>query len=559
MSWIEPANHTSVFSKARRTSLIGFMLVLIFLLLIALVWLVGRYEQSLFEDQLELSANAMTSNIRLKLTQRAEQVNELRSHTLQDPWTGSASVRAWLTRYPEILRIEQRDIRLDTQAALKSPLQHNEIYSNYSRENYRAEVQQACLLATKSMSPAFSAPFYVPQGTGKGMNLLDLCIARRAGDTLIGFTVLTFSLDSILEQWASSASPVGLSRAGQQDVLLLEADGSRLAAKGASKRRGDKFTAQSLLDLPGVTLILRLETWVTAPFWLANAPTAIVLVMALALGIVLWLLYRDTRKRLKTEAEYRLSQERLQRSARLASLGEMASMLSHELNQPLAAIASYATGSLNLLETEPHALDIYEIKMALERIEKQSQRAGQIIKSVNDFVRRREAERGPTEPSVLFEAILPLLTMQARQHGIKLVVQAAPDLPQVWCDKILIEQVLINLARNGMQAIQSLSDSTGEKILKMAAIAHRASQESLSDSVYFYVEDTGSGISPAIESQLFTPFFTTKEEGTGLGLSLCRTVVEQHGSNLTYTSKEGEDSGTRFGFHLKIYTENLAT
>jgi two-component system, LuxR family, sensor histidine kinase DctS len=347
--------------------------------------------------------------------------------------------------------------------------------------------------------------------------------------------------------------------------LLIEADGSRLAAYGASKRRGDKFAAQSLLDLPGVTLILRVETWIAAPFWLANTPTALVLALALALGVVLWLLFRDTRKRLRTEAEFRQSQERLQRSARLATLGEMASMLSHELNQPLAAIASYATGSLNLLETEPHALDIYEIKMALERIATQSQRAGQVIKSVNDFVRRREADRSAIAPKALFDAILPLLTLQARQYDIRLIVQASPDLPRVWCDKTLIEQVLINLARNGMQAMQTLSSDAGVKVLTMTAqtsaidvhaavTANHANH--VTDSIEFWIEDTGPGISSEVQEKLFTPFFTTKEEGTGLGLSLCRTAIEQHGSNLTYTSNKGARTGARFGFQLKIHMGN---
>jgi two-component system sensor histidine kinase DctS len=242
-------------------------------------------------------------------------------------------------------------------------------------------------------------------------------------------------------------------------------------------------------------------------------------------------------------------------------------MLSHELNQPLAAIASYATGSLNLLETEPHALDIYEIKMALERIATQSQRAGQVIKSVNDFVRRREADRSAIAPKALFDAILPLLTLQARQHDIRLIVQASPDLPLVWCDRTLIEQVLINLARNGMQAMQTLSSDAGVRVLTMTAqtsaiephsnssrnAAAAVRDQYVSNSIEFWIEDTGPGISPDVKEKLFTPFFTTKEEGTGLGLSLCRTAIEQHGSNLTYTSNEGAQTGTRFGFQLKIY------
>lgn len=548
-----------VFSKGRRTWLLASLVVLIALLLAALVWLVGRYEQSRFEDQLERNASNMAAEIRSHLATRALQAQRLPTPVRKGVWSGLAAAQSLLDLHPDILRIEQRDGQLKTEASLNSPAQTLGIYSKFSRQNFLPEVYQACALALRSSEPAYSPSYFVPQGDGTGFEVIDICVPKLAGGRLAGYTVVTFSLQNILKQWANTNSPVGFSGAGEQEVLLIEADGSRLAAYGASKRRGDKFAAQSLLDLPGVTLILRVETWIAAPFWLANTPTALVLALALALGVVLWLLFRDTRKRLHTEAEFRQSQERLQRSARLATLGEMASMLSHELNQPLAAIASYATGSLNLLETEPHALDIYEIKMALERIATQSQRAGQVIKSVNDFVRRREADRSAIAPKALFDAILPLLTLQARQHDIRLIVQAPPDLPLVWCDKTLIEQVLINLARNGMQAMQTLPSDAGVKVLTMTAqpsVIAANHDNHVTDSIEFWIEDTGPGISSEVQEKLFTPFFTTKEEGTGLGLSLCRTAIEQHGSNLTYTSNKGARTGARFGFQLKIHTGN---
>jgi signal transduction histidine kinase len=562
--------HPVVFSKGGRTGLLVSLVVLITLLLSALVWLVGRYEQSRFEDQLERSASNMATEIRAHLATRALQAQRLPIQVRHGVWSGLAAAQSLLDLHPDMLRIEQRDSQLKTEASLNSPAQTLGIYSKFSRQNFLPEIYQACSLALRSSEPAYSSSYFVPQGDGTGFEVIDMCVPKLAGGRLAGYIVITFSLQSILKQWANTSSPAGFSGAGQQEVLLIEADGSRLAAYGTSKRRGDKFAAQSLLDLPGVTLILRVETWIAAPFWLANTPTALVLVLALALSIVLWLLFRDTRKRLRTEAEFRQSQERLQRSARLATLGEMASMLSHELNQPLAAIASYATGSLNLLETEPHALDIYEIKMALERIATQSQRAGQVIKSVNDFVRRREADRSAIAPKALFDAILPLLTLQARQHDIRLIVQTSPDLPLVWCDKTLIEQVLINLARNGMQAMQTLPSDAGVRVLTMTAqtsaiepnsnsspnAAAAVRDQYASNSIAFWIEDTGPGISPDVKEKLFTPFFTTKEEGTGLGLSLCRTAIEQHGSNLTYTSNEGAQTGTRFGFQLKIYMDS---
>ena len=549
-------DNSPALSKSRRTWLLSSLLVLIAVLLAALVWLVGRYEQSLFEDQLERSATAMTADIRTQLGNNVQslQMLSVRSHSV-----AQASTQKLLATHPEILRIEQRSASLGLETGINSPYvaqtkpqaQDPGVYAKFSRQNFLPEIYQACALALRSSEPAYSPSYFVPQSNGTGFEVIDMCMPKLEGGRLMGYVVTTYSLNNLLKQWVSTVSPNRFGGSSQQEVTLSEADGSRLAAAGTSKRRGDKFAAQSLLDLPGLTLILRIETWIAAPFWLANTPTALVLALAVALGIVLWLLFRDTRKRLRTEAEFRQSQERLQRSARLATLGEMASMLSHELNQPLATIASYATGSLNLLATEPHALDIYEIKMALERIATQSQRAGQVIKSVNDFVRRREAERTAVAPKVLFDAIWPLLALQARQHDIRLILHAPIDLPLVWCDKTLIEQVLINLARNGMQAIQSQPENVRSNPSSLRVLTLTA-QTTASNMVEFWIEDTGSGLSAEVQEKLFTPFFTTKEEGTGLGLSLCRTVVEQHGSNLTYTSNVGANRGARFGFKLKM-------
>jgi signal transduction histidine kinase len=362
----------------------------------------------------------------------------------------------------------------------------------------------------------------------------------------------TYALQGMLKEWTPR------NQWHLSEITLEEPDGSRLAALGTLSRNGDRLSAQSLLDLHGLTLVLRVARWFSTPHWMANTPLILVLLLALALAAVLWLLQRDMRKRLRTEAEFGQSQERLQRSARLASLGEMASMLSHELNQPLAAIASYATGSLNLMESEPHALDLFEIKTALERIASQSQRAGIVIKSINDFVRRRETERTACTPQSLFDGIVSLLSLQARQMGIGLSLRIDDNLPLVWCDKTLIEQVIFNLARNGMQSMMLLpARAVAQRQLRLTAQLEGESQ------VCFCVEDTGPGLSPEVQAKLFTPFFTTKPEGTGLGLSLCRTVIEQHGSTLTYTSQANTSAFasnvTRFAFRLSARPASVSS
>ena len=245
----------------------------------------------------------------------------------------------------------------------------------------------------------------------------------------------------------------------------------------------------------------------------------------------------------RAEELSRAGQERLQASARLATVGEMASLMSHELNQPLAVIASYASGSLNLLQIPPPGADpatLHDLRTALARIAEQAGRAGKVIHSVRDLVRQRSTARAAVAPRALFDAVLPLVQLQARKLGASVHVDVPAGLPAVWCETTMIEQVLLNLARNGLQAMAEVSEP---RVLRLQARALPAPA-----AVEFSVADSGEGISEAVAGQLFTPFFTTKDEGMGLGLSLCRTVVEQHGGALRHQPRSPR--GTVFSFTL---------
>ena len=253
----------------------------------------------------------------------------------------------------------------------------------------------------------------------------------------------------------------------------------------------------------------------------------------------------DISEQRRVEELSRASQERLQATARLATVGEMASLLSHELNQPLAAIASYANGSLNLLDApEPVATTLGDVQMALQRIAEQASRAGRVINSVHDFVRRRDQAREAVAPQVLLDAIAALVNLQARKLGVQVRTVLEPGLPAVLCDRTMVEQVLLNLARNGMQAMDRPDCRQRMLVLQVQRAASNAQQGWLE----FSVADCGSGIDPAVAEQLFTPFFTTKAEGMGLGLSLCRTVIEQHGGHLEH--QPNTPAGTVFRFTL---------
>jgi two-component system sensor histidine kinase DctS len=248
----------------------------------------------------------------------------------------------------------------------------------------------------------------------------------------------------------------------------------------------------------------------------------------------------------------RQQQDRLQATARLASVGEMASLLSHELNQPLSAIASYASGSLNLLNATDaaDADSAAELKpmlgQALTRIAEQAERAGRVIKSVHDLVRRREQLHETLSAEQLFESVLPLARLYARKSGtrIELDLPAVPGAPRlrVRCDRTMVEQVLLNLARNGIQAMETTVPPTARVLTLRARQTHPR-------WITFTIADTGPGVAPEVAARLFTPFFTTKAEGMGLGLSLCRTVIEQHGGALDFGPGAGA-RGTEFRFTL---------
>ena len=272
----------------------------------------------------------------------------------------------------------------------------------------------------------------------------------------------------------------------------------------------------------------------------------------------------------RVEELSRQQQERLAATARLATVGEMASLLSHELNQPLAAIASYATGSLNLIQIQETAVGAssgaggaanptselqQHLQQALQRIAEQADRAGRVIKSVHDFVRRREQAREPTSAQILLDSVLPLVRLQARKSGTRIEVELPSDLPRVVCDRTMVEQVLLNLTRNGIQAMEDANtDASARELQLVVNQSHR-------DWLQFHVIDRGPGIPSDVAKRLFTPFFTTRSEGMGLGLSLCRTVIEQHGGALDFQSPAARgrspECGTAFSFTLP--TERKAT
>jgi two-component system sensor histidine kinase DctS len=635
-----------------------------------LVFLAQRFEVSALQSRLDTQANALAHDIHAGLARNLRLLEALQP---ERPTEWASQAADLMQQRREIVRIEWRGEQMQLKLSQDTPVRAAP-FGRISRAQSEADVKLSCSAALRFSTPTFSSSYFLPQEDGRGMELMDLCIPHRDAGTLIGYTVVSYSLGEILARVAGPQLSPG------QSLAFTDPDGTRLAIHGQLGEGRRQYTSQPLVDLPGNTLVLRLDTMQDRPTLMPQPLTALVGAMALALTLVLALLVRDMRRRQWAEKELadalafrkamedslstglrardlqgqityvnpafcrmvgfeaqqllqpgdgvpywppelaptykarqqdrhnniassrgghesvfmrsdgtrfpvlimeaplinaqgkhtgwmsavldiseqkraedlsRASQERLQAAARLAMVGEMASLLSHELNQPLAAIASYANGSTNMLQeaigqthgAAPAARLQVELLETLKRIGGQAERAGRVIRSVHDFVRRREQRRESVPAKKLIEAIMPLLDLQARKLDVQVVLDLQADAPPALCDRTMVEQVLLNLARNAMQAMQQDCDPPRELTLQV-----RSSSLNGRDWVEFSVSDAGHGISDEVARQLFTPFFTTKEEGMGLGLSLCRTVVEQHGGALHFQPRRPR--GTTFSFTL---------
>lgn len=248
---------------------------------------------------------------------------------------------------------------------------------------------------------------------------------------------------------------------------------------------------------------------------------------------------RDLTEREESEARLQEIQSELARLARINELGEMASTLAHELNQPLAAIANYAQGCVRFLKGLDDAAAA-RIKDALEETAKQSLRAGGIIRHLREFVTRGETERTPENMRKLIEEAGALALVGSREQGIRTVFEFAPDTETVLVDRVQIQQVLINLMRNAMEAMR------GSDQRELIVRTSRGGPEHISVEV----SDTGPGISDEIAARLFQPFVTSKASGMGIGLSISKRIIEAHGGQIS--ASRNEKGGATFRFSLPV-------
>lgn len=247
----------------------------------------------------------------------------------------------------------------------------------------------------------------------------------------------------------------------------------------------------------------------------------------------------DITERKSAEELAHQQQEKLQRTSRLITMGEMASTLAHELNQPLSAIASYATGCLNRLSADNFTPR--ELQPPLSKLVTQAQRAGQIIRRVHDFVRKSEPRLQVCSLRQVLADALSFVDPDARKHGVTVILDKLVPEALVDGDHVMLEQVVLNLTRNGVEAMVGLPP-------KLRRLEVTLSVQG--DSALVSVRDHGAGIAPEVSENLFQPFFTTKDEGMGMGLNICRSIIEFHRGRLWF--EPHPQGGSVFVFSLPL-------
>ena len=260
---------------------------------------------------------------------------------------------------------------------------------------------------------------------------------------------------------------------------------------------------------------------------------------------------RDLTDRQKTESRLQELQSEVVHMSRFTALGEMASTLAHEINQPLTAIANYLKGCRRILqrmEEQGGGPDVPRLKDAVGQAADQALRAGDVIRHLRDFVARGESERHIENLPKLIEEASALALVGAKEKGVRVSFRLDPDASLVLADRIQVQQVLLNLIRNAIEAMQDRPRR------ELTIATNSRPGEGL---VAVSVSDSGAGIAPEIAEQLFQPFVSTKKHGMGVGLSICRTIVEAHGGKISVESRPGE--GAAFTFTLRsIDQEELA-
>jgi two-component system C4-dicarboxylate transport sensor histidine kinase DctB len=400
--------------------------------------------------------------------------------------------------------------------------------------------------------------FFYGLGLTTGVPGLFIAEPVRSADRVIGVTVVKVGLESLAAAWSRSINPVVLQDSrgivflsstpewlyhsekplAADDVAWLTQHSQygerqsypplpwkRVATEAAPESRFTTLLAGREREFLALSTTIPELGWrltLTGDFAEIRQARheAQAIAALLSALVVMGFLYWRLREKRQLERDQREKERQLQRTARLASVGEMASTLAHELNQPLMALSNFAMATRSLVGKAPPEMII----ASLDDIVQQSKRASEIVRRVRAFINPQRASYEVLDMAGVIAQAIGMLQAELQRSPVAVHTTTAPDLPPVRGDRILLEQVVVNLVQNAIHAQLELPPS--ERAIDIAATA----QDGL---VQIAIADHGPGIAPDQKDQLFTPFFSTKAEGLGLGLNICRTIVEAHGGHIT--------------------------
>ncbi len=633
----------------------------------AAVWLAVVFERREAAALLGRHANQVALQLRSRLLETEQLLLFTGDRYPSAPARFQSDMESLLAANPALLRAELRTRGGLLLQAVDAPAPRPAL-PDPSRQSPGVEASGAIESAAQLNRLTYSHPYFTRIGEG-GIELLELVVPT--GDAPAPLIVATYSPQRMIDHLIARDTPQ------DQRYSLTETDGTVVVRQPSLEVIGRPMQVTSTLSLPGTSLMLRVDAPAPVPRLIPNLQIGLVAAMSVGLGLALFMLLRDVRRRDAAEHELRQQvafrraiedamvsglavfdmagrivhvnaalcritgfaredlvgasgalpfataestrdyrafresraqarhngdpdavrgfetilqrkdgtrfpamvsqtamldadarqtgwltlcadltdqkqvedlarrqQEILQSRSRLATLGELASTLSHEVNQPLAAITSFAAACENLLARHPERPE--PIRQALRGIKAQAERAGQVIHSVQSFLRRRAIERTACDLAGLMRGLEPLMRLQAVRTGSVIDIQV-PAGATVFADRIMLEQVLLNLTRNGFEAMAEIPPE--RRVLELRA--RPVHDDERGDRIEVSVLDRGPGVPPEVLPNLFTSFFTTKKDGMGLGLSVCRSVIEQHGGQLAYRPRV--PTGAIFSFDLPAF------
>ena len=243
----------------------------------------------------------------------------------------------------------------------------------------------------------------------------------------------------------------------------------------------------------------------------------------------------------ESERRYRETQMELAHMNRIATIGQLTASIAHEVNQPIAATIISAQAALRWLNAQPQ--DPEKVRQALGRIVKDGNRAGEVIARIRGLIKKAPSHQEALVINQVIIEVIALLRGEMTKHGISVQTQLADDVPILQGDRVQLQQVILNLIVNAVQAMSGVSEGPRELLISTG----RAEP----DGVFVAVRDSGPGLAPAVAERLFEPFHTTKPGGLGLGLSICRSIIEAHGGRLWATANVPR--GAEFNFTVPAH------